>query len=283
MSILQVTNASFSYEQHSEKIFEDISFEVGQGEIFCLLGPNGCGKSTLLDNILGVNHLQRGEIRVMGRDTRSLKAGQIARYIAYVPQSHERTFPYQVIDIVKMGRAAYTGRFSSPSAEDKEIAKEALDLVGLRHLRHRPYTQLSGGEGQLVMIARALAQKTPVIVMDEPTAHLDFKHEMVVMETIVKLVRTTDLTVVMATHFPNHTFYLENNGIKTTVALMHNKHFLEVGNPTKVLNEHNMRTLYNVNTKLMTCPLDTSTVLKQLVPVSTLNGTKKEERNAYVR
>ena len=97
MSVLQVANASFSYERQSEKIFEDISFEVGQGEIFCLLGPNGCGKSTLLDNILGVNHLQQGEIRVMGRDTRTLKAGQIARYIAYVPQSHERTFPYQIL------------------------------------------------------------------------------------------------------------------------------------------------------------------------------------------
>lgn len=282
MSILEVANASFNYERHSEKIFEDINFTVGKGEIFCLLGPNGCGKSTLLDSILGINHLNEGEIRIMGKDTRTLKAGQIARYIAYVPQSHERTFPYRVIDIVKMGRAVYTGRFSSPSAEDKEIAKEALDLVGLRHLRHRPYTQLSGGEGQLVMIARALAQKTPVIVMDEPTAHLDFKHEMVVMETIVRLVRTANLTVVMATHFPNHTFYLENNGIKTTVALMYKKHFLEVGSPTQVLNEHNMRTLYNVNTKLMTCPLDTSTELKQLVPVSTLNGLNEEERNADV-
>lgn len=275
MAILKVTEASFSYDRQTEKIFEEISFEVGEGEIFCLLGPNGCGKSTLLDSILGINRLQQGEITVMGKDTRSLKAGEIAQYIAYVPQSHERTFPYQVIDIVKMGRAAYTGRFSSPSAEDKEIAKEALDLVGLRHLRHRPYTQLSGGEGQLVMIARALAQKTPVIVMDEPTAHLDFKHEMVVMETIVKLVKDTGLSVVMATHFPNHTFYFENNDIKTRVALMHQKGFLEMGSPTQVLSEENMRILYNVNTRLMTCPLDSSILLKQLVPVSTLKKQQK--------
>ena len=143
MNVLQVANASFSYERQSEKIFEDINFTVGKGEIFCLLGPNGCGKSTLLDSILGINHLKQGEIRVMGRDTRTLKAGQIARYIAYVPQSHESTFPYQVIDIVKMGRAAYTGRFSSPSAEDKEIAKEALNL-GFRH-SPSPFTHLSGG------------------------------------------------------------------------------------------------------------------------------------------
>lgn len=279
MTILQVTEASFSYERQTGKIFEDISFAVGQGEIFCLLGPNGCGKSTLLDSILGINRLQQGKITVMGKDTRSLKAGEIAHYIAYVPQSHERTFPYQVIDIVKMGRAAYTGRFSSPSAEDKEIAKKALDLVGLRHLRHRPYTQLSGGEGQLVMIARALAQKTPVIVMDEPTAHLDFKHEMVVMETIVKLVKKTGLSVVMATHFPNHTFYLENNNIKTRVALMHQKGFLQVGSPAEVLSEENMRILYNVDTRLMTCPLDSSTLLRQLVPLSTLKKPQTQEEN----
>jgi len=268
VSLIEVAEATFAYEKTD--IFRDINFTIGKGEIFCLLGPNGCGKTTLLDCILGVHKLKQGHILLNNKDIRSFRPGQIARHIAYVPQYHERTFPYRVIDIVKMGRAAYTGRFSSPSAEDKIIAKEALDIVGLTHLKHRPYTQLSGGEGQLVMIARALAQKTPVIVMDEPTAHLDFKHEMVILETIVKLVENTGLSIIMATHFPNHAFYFENNEINTTTALMHKKSFFDMGNPSYVLNEENMKRLYGVNTRMVSCQLESENKLHQLIPISTI-------------
>jgi iron complex transport system ATP-binding protein len=200
----------------------------------------------------------------------------MARYVAYVPQRHENTFPYTVIDMVKMGRTAYTGRFSSPSQEDREIAKEALAAVGLMHLRHRPFTQLSGGESQLVMIARALAQKTPLIIMDEPTAHLDFKHEMLVMETIVQLVKTTGLSILMATHFPNHIFYFENHNIKTTIALMNDQRFLAMGSAGAVLTEDNMKRLYRVNTRLVEFPLGEEKSLRHLIPLSTVG--KDEQR-----
>lgn len=268
MALFELRNSSFNYKEHY--IFENLSFTVDEGEIFCLLGPNGCGKTTLFDCILGVHKMKKGQILLQGKDISLLGAGQLAQYIAYVPQRHDRTFPYTVLDIVRMGRAAYTGRFSAPSQIDTQISEEALEMVGLKHLQNRPYTQLSGGEGQLVMIARALAQKTPVIMMDEPTAHLDFKHEMVVLETIVHLVKNNCLTILMATHFPNHAFYFENNGIKTTAALMYDKHFLESGRPSEVLCESNMRKLYNVNTRLISCQLDNKKELRQLIPVSTV-------------
>jgi iron complex transport system ATP-binding protein len=140
-----------------------------------------------------------------------------------------------------MGRASYIGMFDSPDEEDIAIAKQALAMVGITRLQDRRYTQLSGGEGQLVMVARALAQQTPLIVMDEPTSHLDFKHEMVIMETIVHLVRNAGLSILMATHFPNHCFYFENNGVVTRAALMSNGKFLEVGRPEEVLSEDNMK------------------------------------------
>lgn len=270
MSLLEIIEASFAYEKTGNNVFQEMSTSIEPGEICCFMGPNGCGKTTLLDCILGVHKLRKGRILFNGKDISSFRPGEIARHIAYVPQSHERTFPYRVIDIVKMGRAAYTGRFSSPSAQDKAIAQQALELVGLSHLKHRPYTQLSGGEGQLVMIARALAQKTPVIVMDEPTAHLDFKHEMVVLETIVRLVKNSGITVIMATHFPNHAFYFENNELNIRVALMHNKKILALGSPSDVIREENMKLIYNVNTKMVSCPLDNESELRQLIPVGTI-------------
>lgn len=271
MALLDVINASFAYEQ-SSNIFENINFKLNKGEIFCLLGPNGCGKTTLLDCILGVNRLQKGNIFFNSKDTNTLHSGELARYIAYVPQNHERTFPYTVLDIVKMGRAAYTGRFSVPSVRDTSIAQEALDIVGLSHLQNRPYTQLSGGEGQLVMIARALAQKTPVIIMDEPTAHLDFKHEMVVLETIVKMVKNTELSIIMASHFPNHAFYFENNEVPIRAALMSEHKFLQVGRPLDVLNESNLKELYRVNTRMLSCKLDSKNELRQIIPLGTVKN-----------
>lgn len=270
MYLLDVNDACFAYPQQKTEIFSGINLRVGRGQVFCLLGPNGCGKTTLLDCILGIHNLNTGVIRIDGEDARHFRPGEMARHVAYVPQRHDTSFPYSVIDMVKMGRTVYTGRFSSPSELDKERAKQALITVGMMDLRHRPFTQLSGGEAQLVMIARALAQETPLIIMDEPTAHLDFKHEMLVMETIVKLVKETGLSVLMATHFPNHTFYFENQDMPVTVALMHDNTFLETGTPTQVLTEVNVGRIYRVKSRLAEFEIEGGGVLRQLMPLSIL-------------
>ncbi|MGE5389454.1 MAG: ABC transporter ATP-binding protein [Deltaproteobacteria bacterium] len=270
MYLLEVNNACFAYPQQKTEVFSNINLRVGRGEIFCLLGPNGCGKTTLLDCILGIHGLGKGTICVNGEDAKHFHPGEMARHVAYVPQRHDNSFPYTVIDMVKMGRTVYTGRFSSPSELDKIRAKQALTTVGMMDLRHRPFTQLSGGEAQLIMIARALAQETPLIIMDEPTAHLDFKHEMLVMETIVKLVKETGLSILMATHFPNHTFYFENQEMPITVALMHGNTFLETGTPTEVLTEANVGRIYRVKSKLAGFELESGGVLRQLIPLSIL-------------
>ncbi len=266
--LVEANGISFKYQQPD--IFRDISFAIEPGEVFCLLGPNGCGKSTLLDCVLGLQRPYEGEIRLNGTDIRHLAREQVARQVAYVPQHHEKAFPYTVLDMALMGRAAYISLFDSPSAEDVDAAKQALGLVGIEGLKDRCYTELSGGEVQLVMIARALTQKTPLMVMDEPTAHLDFKHELTIMEIVVKLVRETGLSVFMATHFPNHSFYFENSGINTRVALMKEAKFIAVGQPSQVITEENLRRLYSVNTKIVSCRLDKDTELRQVVPVNTV-------------
>ncbi len=269
MLLMEIIDAEFAYGKNI--IFKEVNLEIKRGELFCLLGPNGCGKTTLLDCMLGVRSLLRGSILFEGRNTSDFKPGELARHIAYVPQNHNQTFPYTVLDIVKMGRTAYTGRFAAPTSQDTSIARQCLELVGLLPLANRPYTQLSGGESQLVMIARALAQKTPVIIMDEPTSHLDFKHEMVVMETIVDLVRKMGVTVIMATHFPNHAFYFDNNGISTRVGMMHNQSFFTIGTPEQVITEENMESLYRVNAKMISYYTDQRSVMKQLIPIKTLD------------
>ena len=268
MTLISVSNASFSYGTRS--IFEEISFSVEPGEIFCLLGPNGCGKTTLLDCILGLHRLRSGRVRVMGKDAESYRPGRIARHIAYVPQRHKPTFPYTVREIVTMGRAAYLGLFESPSQADRCMTDEALERIGILHLRNRPYTQLSGGETQLVMIARALVQQTPVVILDEPTAHLDFRHELMILEVISGLVKAGGLAIIMATHFPNHAFYFQNSSIKTHIALFHEGGFLATGPPESVLDEGSVRQLYGVNASVISLETDRGGTLRHIVPLNTV-------------
>jgi iron complex transport system ATP-binding protein len=268
MALMNVIDASFSYGVGD--IFRGISFSVSPGELFCLLGPNGCGKTTLLDCMLGSLKLKAGDICLNGASITGMRSGQLARQVAYVPQKHDRTFPYTVRDIVKMGRAAYIGLFGTPSRADEAAADEALETVGIAHLRQRPYTQISGGESQLVMIARALAQATPMIIMDEPTAHLDFRHELVIMETVARLVRETGIAVIMATHFPNHAFYFQNNSVATRVALLHEGSFMAAGAPDDILNEQNMERLYGVRARLIAYDAGGAQTMKQIIPLGTV-------------
>ncbi|MFW5647720.1 MAG: ABC transporter ATP-binding protein, partial [Candidatus Alkaliphilus sp. MAG34] len=146
--IVQVKNASFSYGE--KRVFSDISFYVKPKEVLCIIGPNGCGKTTLLDCVLGVLKLKQGEVLIDQKNLENIKPGQLAEKVAYVPQVHRRTFPYMVKDIVLMGRAHRTNIFSSPDKEDMGIANEAMEKVGISHLAEEPYTQISGGQCQLV-------------------------------------------------------------------------------------------------------------------------------------
>ncbi|WP_423801896.1 ABC transporter ATP-binding protein [Neobacillus sp. SAB-20_R2A] len=265
MTVLRVEDLSFHYGKNN--IFRQINFEIATGGIFCLFGPNGCGKSTLIECILGSLKPSEGRILLNNQPISRFKPAELAKYISYVPQGHTKNFPYKVIDIVLMGRAAYTGTFSPPSADDRMIAEAALETLGLMNLRDKPYTQLSGGQTQLVMLARALTQETPIILMDEPTAHLDFRHELIILETIVKLINEKNISIIMATHFPNHAFYFENSGINTKVALMNQQVFETVGTPTEVLTEANMLKIFQIHSRLVSSTTDFQKEVKGIIPI----------------
>ena len=184
-----------------------ISLALDGGEVLGLLGPNGAGKTTLFRTLLGLQRPLGGAVTVDGQELAAMRPEEIARRLAYVPQAHATEFSYSVLDVVLMGRTARIGAFSSPGARDTRLARERLDSLGIGALAGADYTRISGGQRQLVLIARALAQEAPILVMDEPTASLDFGNQALVLERIRELA-AGGYGVLLSTHDPDHVLVL---------------------------------------------------------------------------
>lgn len=238
--ILTVGDAAFSYDG-TRTIFEGVSFSVGRGECLCILGPNGTGKSTLIKCLINVLPLDAGTIELNGKEITSLSRTEVAQQIAYVPQAHQIVFPFDVIDFVLMGRAPHLSFFASPGRADRKIAEEALVTVGIDHLARRPVSEISGGELQLALIARALAQQPAVMVLDEPTSHLDFGNQVRVLRLIERLAEE-GIAVVMTSHFPDHSFIIPQH-----VAIMKDGGFIAVGPAEEVLTPGHLGTAYGID------------------------------------
>lgn len=204
-----------------------------------ILGPNGSGKTTLLKCISGIWNPRQGAIRYGDRNLTKLSYAERAGLIAVVPQEHEPPFPYTVADIVLMGRASHVSLFSAPVREDILAADSAMEQIGVDHLRDRPYTKISGGERQLVLIARALAQETPILLLDEPTSHLDFRNQILVLSKVRDIVRRKALTVLMTLHDPNLAMQFSDY----VVMIVEGK-VLAQGLPVEVLTPDNLKSMY---------------------------------------
>ncbi|PAV10892.1 iron ABC transporter ATP-binding protein [Methanosarcina spelaei] len=237
--MLEVKSLAFSYG--NRPIFENVSFSLKKGEIMCILGPNGAGKSTLIKCIAGILKPDNGSVFIQGKDTVSLGVRGIARNIGYVPQQNEVVFPFTVLDFVVMGRAPHLSMFASPGAEDIKLAKESLAMVGISDLAERPVAKLSGGQSQMVLIARALVQKPALLLLDEPTSHLDFGNQILVLETVQKLA-SLGMSIVMNTHMPDHAFLLGDRA-----AALSGGRLVAVGKVETVVTSKMMSSVYGVN------------------------------------
>jgi iron complex transport system ATP-binding protein len=235
---LEARSLGFGYRGHA--VGRDVSLALDAGEVLCLLGPNGGGKTTLFKTLLGLIPSQAGRVLLGGDDLATLVRREIARRIAYVPQAHVGYFPFTVRDVVLMGRTAHLPAFASPSGVDRKAADEAIDRMGIAHLAEAEYTRISGGERQLALIARAIAQAAPLMVMDEPTASLDFGNQVRVLHEIGHLARS-GIGILLSTHDPDHAFLCADR-----VALLHGGRLLALGSPEDVVVPEHLRTVYGV-------------------------------------
>jgi len=195
---IKVKDVVFQYD--SVKVLENVTFEACSGELTCILGPNGSGKTTLLKCIDNILKPKTGAILINGKVVSQLKREELARIIGVVPQNESTTYLYTVLDMVLMGREPYLGRFGDISRADLEIVEEVMKLTNIFHLVERTVNELSGGEFQRVLIARALAQDPKVLLLDEPTSHLDINHQLELMELIRRITKEKKLVTLMTTH-----------------------------------------------------------------------------------
>ena len=222
------------------EVVHDLSLSLGSGEVMCLLGANGSGKTTLFKAILRFLPLLRGKVTIDGEDVARWPQRRLARAIAYVPQAHMPPFAFRVRDVVLMARTAHMSAGGAASEHDHAIVDEALASLGVSHLAEKDYTQLSGGERQMVLVARALAQESKLLVMDEPASSLDFGNQIRLLTEVKRLARR-GISVLITTHSPNHAFQCASQ-----VAVMKAGRLLACGPTDEVMNGGCLQQAYGV-------------------------------------
>lgn len=257
---LAIRDAAVGYDRN-HPVQRHMSMTLESGEVCCVLGPNGCGKTTLVKTILGMLPLLAGHITIDGDDVTSWSAACLSRSVAYVAQAHGQPFPFQVKDVVMMGRIGRTRHGSGqPDREDYNVVENAMMDMGIYHLRDVAYSDISGGELQMVMFARALAQEPQLLILDEPTSALDYGNAVRVIEKVRELA-AAGYAVLMITHNPDHAFMTGAN-----VALLTRHDPVKFGSAFDIITRENIQKAYGVNVKLVEFTHDNQEVMRMCAP-----------------
>jgi iron complex transport system ATP-binding protein len=238
---LEVENLTFSYGKNLRDVLCEVSFSAKEGDLLAVLGPNGVGKSTMFRCILGFLRNYSGFVSLEGADIKALDHKEIAKKIAYIPQSTFPVFNFTVLDVVLMGLTNQISLLSEPKQQHVDEAYEAMKSLGIGHLKNAGYAEISGGERQLALIARALVQKAKILIMDEPTANLDYGNQWRVMNRIVNLAKDGYI-VILSTHNPDHAFLYANR-----VLMIQGGKVIADGAPEDVMTDNLIRDVYGVN------------------------------------
>lgn len=259
--MLSVKDLCFSYGTH--RALDSVSFEMRRGEILCVMGPNGSGKSTLLDCVMGLRSPERGEVLLGGKNVTACSRTELARQAAYVPQNHSVAFPYTVREAVLMGRTAHLPAFGAPGAADRAAAEDAMRRVGVLNLADQSYGSISGGELRLVLLARALCQQTPLVLMDEPTAHLDYRNALQLLELVSELSRSDGISFLIATHAPDQAFFLESRGCDVSALFLREGVVAAKGRPGAIITEERLSEVYGVRARILEYEGEKTILLRQ--------------------
>ncbi len=239
--IFEVRGGGFRYAKGRD-ILKNIQFSIGKGDVLSILGPNGVGKTTLLKCMMGLLKWNSGGSYIDGEDIARMSHRRLWQKIAYVPQAKSSVFAYTTEEMVLLGRSAHIGIISQPSIEDHEKVKAAMDAVGISYLRGKACNRISGGELQMVLIARALTTEPAMLVLDEPESNLDFKNQLIILEIIKEIAKTRGISSIFNTHYPAHALKISNK------SLILNKQGQSIFGDTKeVVNCENMRDSFSVN------------------------------------
>ena len=257
--ILELNNLTCGYNK--KPVINNVNATVKPGEICCILGENGVGKSTLFKTILKLLPPVSGDVTIDGERISGWSNKKLATKMAYVAQSHTPPFPYSVEEVITMGRMSKIGAFSQPGKKDKEVVDRLIEEMEIAFLRNKAYTHISGGERQLVMIARALAQEPESLVLDEPTANLDYGNKVIVLNTIKRLAEQ-GMSVIFTTHDPEQALLLN---AKTLILFKNDP--VVVGNANEVVTEKSLKSAYNANIRVVEIIDDKGNPVRVCIPL----------------
>lgn len=243
--ILEVSGLVAGYNQ-SHRVLRGLHLSVDEGELCCVLGRNGCGKTTLLRCLLGLVSPKEGQVKLMGRDAAELTPIERARLMSYVPQTPKTTFDFTVLEVVLMARYAHTGALGITTNRDRDIADAALDMTATQALEERTLDELSAGEAQRVMIARALAQQPRLLLLDEPTSHLDLDHQVRIHRMMQRLAHEWPMAVLCVSHDINLAARFADR-----LVLMRDGKVVAQGSPKEVLEKALLQTVFGVSVELV--------------------------------
>ena len=259
--ILKVENGCFGYPKQDE-ILTDINIQLDEGHILSVLGPNGIGKTTLLKCIIGLMPWSRGRSLLMGNDIRNMSSKEIWNTISYIPQSHGFSFSYTGLEMVMLGRSSHLGLFQQPGKKEIELAEQMMERVGITRLADKDCNRMSGGELQMVLIAKALINEPKLIILDEPETGLDFHNQILVLNMVEKLAHEENISAIMNTHYPTNAMSIADEAF-----MMNHSGERFYGKTGDILNEQNISRSFDVNVVVDEIIYQNKTI-RSIIPVS---------------